>query len=76
MNDPACYERFVYTDTIDNYKNVIEDLHSAYEQTPESDHNKRDRITSALRRAKIQLAKTQFEYAVFKRYQKRTDIQR
>jgi hypothetical protein len=21
MNDPACYERFVYTDTIDNYKN-------------------------------------------------------
>ena len=56
MNSHACYERFVYTDTIDNYKDIIQQLQKQLTQ------------------AKRELAKTQAEYRIYKKYKTRTAI--
>jgi hypothetical protein len=75
MNDPACFERFVYTDTIDNYKDIIEQLQKQYDDS-QLDIFERAKIQSAIALAKRELAKTQAQYRIYKKYQARTAIQR
>jgi len=74
MNDPNQWEKFRYTDTIDDYNSIIEQFQKMYEQTPTTDHIMRDRIQSGLQQSKRELAKTLAEYDRFKQYKARTAI--
>jgi proline dehydrogenase len=73
MSDPMCFERFVYTDTIDNYKNIIEQLQKQYDDAT-LDIFKRAKIQSGIAQAKRELAKTQAQYRIYKRYKMKTTI--
>ena len=76
MNDPACFERFVYTDTIDNYQSIIEQLQKEYDEQTSTNIFERARIMSGLIRAKRELAKTQAQYRIYKKYRDRNRIER
>ena len=71
MNDPEYFEKWRYIDSINDYNSIIEKL---YEQTPQTDRYARVRILSGMRQSKRELAKTQAEYEVFKKYKMRTAI--
>jgi hypothetical protein len=74
MNDPEYFEKWRYIDSISVYNSVIEQFQKLYEQTPASDHFIRARILSGMRKSKRDLAKTQAEYEIFKKYKMRTAI--
>jgi len=73
MHDPEYFERWRYTDTINNYKSIIEEFQKLNRQKL-TDRSMRVRIQSGLKQAKQELAKTQTEYKIFKKYKKKTGI--
>ena len=74
MNDPEYFERWRYTDTVNDYNNIIEEFQKLYDQTPVLDRFMRARIQSGMRKSKRDLAKTMAEYEMFKKYKARTAI--
>jgi hypothetical protein len=74
MNDPEYFEKWRFKDTISDYNSIIEEFEKLYEQTPASDHFIRARSLGGIKRAQIELAKTQAEYEIFKKYKMRTAI--
>jgi hypothetical protein len=74
MNDPEYFEKWRYKHTIGGYNNLIAEFQKLYEQTPASDHFIRARILSGMKQSKRELAKTQAEYEIFKKYKMRTAI--
>jgi hypothetical protein len=59
MNDPYEFEKFLYIDSINDYKSVIEECQKLYDNTPPSDRFIRARSVSTMKRAQKELAKTQ-----------------
>jgi hypothetical protein len=74
MNDPEYFEKFRYIDTINDYNSVIEECQKLYYNTPVTNHFIRARSLSTMKRAQKELAKTQAEYGIFKKYKVRTAI--
>jgi hypothetical protein len=74
MNDPEYFEKWRYIDTINDYNSIIEELQKLYEQIPATDRFVRARIQSEMKESKRDLAKTQAEYEMFKKYKMRTAI--
>jgi hypothetical protein len=74
MNDPKQYEKWRYIDSINVYSSIIEEFQKMYEQTPTADRNARVRILNGMKQSKRELAKTQAEYEMFKKYKTRTTI--
>ena len=74
MNDPEYFEKWRYIDTINDYNNLIEEFRKLYDNTPTTNHFMRARILSGLKKSKRDLAKTQAEYEMFKKYKIRTAI--
>jgi ElaB/YqjD/DUF883 family membrane-anchored ribosome-binding protein len=76
MNDPEYFEKWRYTDTINDYNSIIEEFEKLYEQTPPTATQQyaRARILSGMKQSKRELAKTQAEYKIFKKYKTRTAI--
>src|SRR5918912_467498 len=74
MNDPEYFEKWRYIDTINDYISLIAEFQKLYEQTPTTNHFMRARIQSGMKKSKRDLAKTQGEYEMFKKYKARTAI--
>jgi SOS response regulatory protein OraA/RecX len=76
MNDPEYFEKWRYIDSINVYNSVIEELQNQklYEQTRVTNRFIRARCLKGIRRAQRELAKTQAEYEIFKKYKTRTAI--
>jgi vacuolar-type H+-ATPase subunit I/STV1 len=74
MNDTEYFEQWWYKDTIDVYNSIIDELQKTYEVTSTTDRYARDRIESELKQSKSNLAKTQAQYEMFKKYKARTAI--
>ena len=74
MNDPEYFEKWRFKDTINDYNMIIKEFEKLYEQTPATDRYVRARIISGLKKSKRDLAKTQAEYKMFKKYKTRTAI--
>ena len=74
VNDPEYFEKWRYTDTINDYNSIIAEFQKEYEQTPAADRFTRTRILSEMQEAKRDLAKTQAEYGMFKKYKMRAAI--
>jgi hypothetical protein len=53
---------------------IIEELEKIRKATPTTDHFIRARIVNGMKQSKRELAKTQAEYNVFKKYNVRTAI--
>jgi hypothetical protein len=53
---------------------IIKEFQKLYEQTPATQRYARARIISGLKKSKRELAKTQAEYGMFKKYNMRTAI--
>jgi hypothetical protein len=70
MNDP---EKWRFKDTINDYNSIIAEFQKLNEQTPITQRYTRARILSGLK-SKREVAKTQTEYAKFKKYKMRTTI--
>ena len=68
MNSTHEWEKFRYTDTINNYNMILEELEKHYEQTPVTQRYTRARIRNAIKRAERDLAKALADYEEFKRY--------
>ncbi len=76
MNDPEYFEKLRYIETINYYNSIITEFQKLYEQIPVTQLYARARIQSGMRKSKINLAKTQAEYEIFKKYKTRTAISR
>ncbi|MFL6420456.1 MAG: hypothetical protein ACJ71P_13785 [Nitrososphaeraceae archaeon] len=63
-----------FKDTINDYNSIIEEFEKLYEQTPATDRYARARIIGGLKKSKRELAKTQAEYEIFKKYKMITAI--
>jgi hypothetical protein len=74
MNDPEYFEKWRYIDTINAYSSIIDEFQKLYDKTPAANHYARARILSGIRQSKRELAKTQAEYEMFKKYKARTAI--
>jgi hypothetical protein len=74
MHDPREFEKWRYIDTINDYNSIIAELQKLYENTPASDRFIRARIQNGMKQSKSDLAKTQAEYEMFKKYKARTAI--
>jgi hypothetical protein len=74
MNDPEYFERWRYIDIINDYNSIIEECQKLYEKTPATNRFIRARSLSTMKRAQRDLAKTQAEYEMFKKYKMRTTI--
>ena len=74
MNDLEYFERWRHIDTINDYNSIIEEFQKLYEQTPATQRYARARILSGTKRSKRDLAETQAEYEMFKKYKTRTAI--
>jgi hypothetical protein len=74
MNDPEYFEKWRYIDTINDYNSIIAEFQKLYEQTPVTQRYTRARIQSEMKESKRDLAKTQHEYEIFKKYKARTTI--
>ena len=74
MNDPEYFEKWRYVDTINDYSSLIEEFQKLYEQTPVTQRYARARIQSEMKESKRDLAKTEAEYEMFKKYKARTAI--
>jgi hypothetical protein len=74
MNDPKYFEKFLYIDSINDYNSIIEECRKKlYDSTPATI---RARSLRTMKRAQRELAKTQAEYEIFKRYKAITAISR
>ena len=74
MNDPEYFEKWRYVDTINDYSSLIEEFQKLYEQTHVTQRYARARIQSEMKESKRDLAKTEAEYEMFKKYKARTAI--
>jgi hypothetical protein len=77
MNDPEYFEKERYLDSINVYSSIIEEfqkLYDKYDKTPVTDRFTRTRIQSGIKKSKRDLAKTQAEYEMFKKYKARTAV--
>lgn len=68
------FEKWRYIDTINIYNSIIEEFQKLYDNTPASDRFMRARILCGMKKSKRELAKTQAEYAMFKKYKMRNAI--
>jgi hypothetical protein len=57
-----------------NYNSIIEEFQKLYDKTPATDRFARARIQSGMKQSKRDLARTQAEYKIFKKYKARTAI--
>ena len=73
-NDPEYFEKWRYIDTINNYNSIIEEFQKLYDKTPAADRSARAKILNGMKQSKRELAKTQAEYEMFKKYKARTGI--
>jgi hypothetical protein len=55
---------------------IIKEFQKLYDNTPTTNHFMRARIQSEMKQSKRDLAKTQAEYEMFKKYKTRTAISR
>jgi hypothetical protein len=76
MNDPVYFEKERYIDTINVYNSIIEEFQKLYEKTPVTDRLAHAKILNEMKQSKRELAKTQAEYEIFKKYKTRTAISR
>jgi transposase len=74
INDPECFEKWRYKDTINDYKSIIEESQKLLELTPLSDQHTCDNLITALREARMELKKTMAEYNEFKKFKAKTAI--
>jgi hypothetical protein len=74
MNDPEQFEKERYIDSINVYNSILDELQKLYEQTPMTDRFARARILRGMKQSKRELAKTQAEYEIFKKYKMGTAI--
>jgi hypothetical protein len=74
MNDPEYFEKWRYKDTINDYSSLIAEFQKLYENTPASDRFVCANILNGMKQSKRELAKTQAEYEMFKKYKTRTAI--
>jgi hypothetical protein len=74
MNDSYEFEKFRYIDSINVYNSVIEECQKLYELTPVTNRFIHARSLKGIKRAQRELAKTQAEYEMFKKYKTRTSI--
>jgi hypothetical protein len=74
LNDPNQFEKERYIDSINVYSSVIEEFQKLYEETPVTDRLTRVKILNGMKQSKRELAKTQAEYGIFKKYKTRTTI--
>jgi hypothetical protein len=74
MNDPKYFEEWRFKDIINDYNMIIKEFEKLYEQTPATDRYVRARIISGLKKSEKDLARTQAEYEIFKKYKTRTAI--
>jgi hypothetical protein len=74
MNDPKQFEKERYIDSINVYNSIIEEFQKLYDKTPAADHLARAKIIKGIAQSKRELAKTQAEYKIFKKYKTRTAI--
>jgi hypothetical protein len=58
------------------YNSIIEEFEKLYDKTPATDHFTRAKILNGMKQSKRELAKTQAEYEIFKKYKTRTAISR
>jgi|SRR6476661_3844213 len=75
MNDPNEFEKKRYIDSINVYSSVVEDLQKLYDQIPATQRYARARILSGMKKSKRELAKTQTEYEMFKKYKENCNKQ-
>jgi hypothetical protein len=68
------FEKERYLDSINVYSSIIEEFQKLYDKTPVTDRFIRARIQSGIKKSKRELAKTQAEYEMFKKYKARTAI--
>jgi hypothetical protein len=76
MNNPNEFEKWRYIDTINEYNILIAEFQKIYENTPAPDRFIHARIQSGMKKSKRDLAKTQTENEIFKKYKMRTTISR
>jgi hypothetical protein len=74
MNDPEYFERWRCTNTINDYSSIIEEFQKQYDSTPMTDRFACARLLNGLKQSKRELAKTQAEYEMFKKYKARTAV--
>ena len=74
INNPYEFEKMRYIDSINVYNSVIEECQKLYDKTPASDRFTRARSLNGIKRAQRELAKTQAEYEMFRKYKTRTAI--
>ena len=74
LNDPNQFEKERYIDSINDYSSVIEEFQKLYDQTSVTNRFARARILSGMKKSKRELAKTEAEYEMFKKYKTRTAI--
>jgi hypothetical protein len=76
MNDPEQFEKERYIDSINVYDSIIEEFQKLYDEIPVTDRIARAKILNGIAQSKRELAKTQTEYEMFKKYKMRTAISR
>ena len=68
------FEKERYIDTIDAYNSIIEEFQNLYDKTPAANRSARAKILNGMKQSKTELAKTQADYEIFKKYKTRTAI--
>ena len=63
-----------YIDSINVYNSVIEECQKLYDKTPASDRFTSTRSLDGIKRAQRELAKTQAQYEMSRKYKTRTAI--
>ena len=74
INDPNQFEKERFIDSINVYNSIIEEFQKLYKKTPATDRLARAKILNGMEQSKRELARTQAEYEMFKRYKARTAI--
>jgi hypothetical protein len=74
INDPNQFEKERFIDSINVYNSIIEEFQKLYKKTPATDRLARAKILNGMEQSKRELARTQAEYEMFKKYKTRTAI--
>ena len=74
INNPCEFEKMRYIDSINVYNSVIEECQKLYDKTPASDRFTSTRSLDGIKRAQRELAKTQAQYEMSRKYKTRTAI--
>jgi hypothetical protein len=74
INDSHTFEKFRYIDTINDYNSIIKECQKLLDITPLREQDTRDKIISTLTETKADLKKTRAEYAMYRKYKRRTGI--